>query len=540
MTPTRPTTNRAGRPKFTKAEKMTAHHPITLDRAQQIAAEVAARYGVTVAPDAVKIVPTGTSGIVPMIWDEKTRTIQHVDRGEQAKAMLKRGAWNRPKPKPREPDPAIMTRRDLIAQHHANGASVPEIMAALALPKMTVRNDLAVLRLPANPAPRGPDPAMEARRAMMRRMHGEGATALDVAAAIYATEGRQYSPDVVQRMGKAMCGLLFRIPRKGKAAAPAAPRQPKPHKVRAPKVPCVASPRISASRHPKQRKKVIAGPSEAVQRIAARRQQAAALHAEGLPIGDIAERLGVGRDTARDDLKRQGLKPLIKRANDTAAPSRTAADWAREREERLARISDGLARGMSTKALAESEGVDFRTITRDMKLITRPEVPTDERRAVLPDMLAEPGTSLRALSFRFGVSMRTVTDDCRALRLPVPPIAWDADGGAVSRGRVHPRAEWVAGLPDMIARGMIVSEVVAAVGVSRKTVTRALADLGLQVQTNRRKVDAGKAAEFEARRNLVAEMFRAGSAQSEICAATGISRSVVYHDLLAMGLMGQK
>jgi len=506
---------------------MTAHHHITLDRAQQIAAEVAARYGVTVAPEAVKIVPTGTSGIVPMIWDEKTRTIQHVDGAVQARAMLKRGAWNRPKHQPREPDPAIMTRRDLIAQHHANGASVPEIMAALALPKMTVRNDLAVLRLPANPAPRGPDPAMEARRAMMRRMHGEGATALDVAAAIYATEGRQYSPDVVQRMGKAMCGLLFRIPRKGKAAAPAAPRQPKlpkPHKVRA----------------PKERKKVIAGPSEAVQRIAARRQQAAALHAEGLPIGDIAERLGVGRDTARDDLKRQGLKPLIKRANDTATPSRTAADWKLEREERLARISYGLARGLSTKALAESEGVDFRTITRDMRLITRPEVPTDDRRAALPDMLAEPGTSLRALAFRFGVTMRTVTDDCRALRLPVPPIAWDADGGAVSRGRVHPRAEWVARLPDMIARGMIVSEIVAAVGVSRKTVARAMADLGLQVQTKRRKVDPGRAAELATRRQKTADMFRAGVSVPDICAAMGISRAVVYHDLLAMGLMGRK
>jgi len=495
---------------------MTAHHPITLDRAQQIAAEVAARYGVTVAPEAVKIVPTGTSGIVPMIWDEKTRTIVHSDGGLQSKAATKRGAWSRPKSKPREPDPAIMTRRDLIAQHHANGASIPEIMAALALPKMTVRNDLAVLRLPANPAPRGPDPAMEARRAMMRRMHGEGATAIDVAAAIYATEGRQYSPDVVQRMGKAMIGLLFRIPRKGKAAKPAVPRVGQ------------------------ERQQVIAGPSEAVQRIAARREQAAALHAEGLPIGDIAERLGVGRDTARDDLKRQGLKPLIKRANDAATPSRTAADWKLEREERLARISDGLARGLSTKALAESEGVDFRTITRDMKLITRPEVPANERRAQLPDLLAEPGTSLRALAFRFGVAMQVVTDDCRALRLPVPPIAWDAGGGAVSRGRVHPRAEWVARLPDMIARGMIVSEIVAAVGVSRKTVARALADLGLQVQTNRRKVDPGRAAELATRRQKTADMHRAGVSVPDICAATGISRAVVYHDLLAMGMMGRK
>jgi len=354
---------------------------------------------------------------------------------------------------------------------------------------------------------------MEARRAMMRRMHGDGATALDVAAAIYATEGRQYSPDVVQRMGKAMVGLLFRIPRKGKA------------------VPAGKRGAVTA---------IARQPSEAVQRIAARRQQAAALHAEGLPIGDIAERLGVGRDTARDDLKRQGLKPLIKRANDTAAPSRTAADWAREREERLARISDGLARGLSTKALAESEGVDFRTITRDMKLITRPEVPTDERRAQLPDLLAEPGTSLRALAFRFGASMQVVTDDCRALRLPVPPIAWDADGGAVSRGRVHPRAEWVARLPDMIARGMIVSEIVAAVGVSRKTVARALADLGLQVQTNRRKVDPGRAAELATRRQKTADMFRAGVSVPDICAAMGISRAVVYHDLLAMGLMGRK
>lgn len=109
--------------------------------------EIAARYGVGVAPGAtVTRLPVGASAqplpvwrgnrLIYPDWKEriKAEQVSAMKRSRQARAM----------------DAAAAARREQVAALHATGATVPQIVAATGLSDHRVRNDLAQLGLPAH------------------------------------------------------------------------------------------------------------------------------------------------------------------------------------------------------------------------------------------------------------------------------------------------------------------------------------------------------------------------------------------------------
>lgn len=113
----------------------------------EVLQEIAARYGVTIAPGVtVTRLPVGASAQPLPVWngtqlvypDWKER------RAAEAKAAVARARAAR------RADPVVFARRAQVAALHATGATVPVIMRQSGLQELTVRADLAQLGLAAH------------------------------------------------------------------------------------------------------------------------------------------------------------------------------------------------------------------------------------------------------------------------------------------------------------------------------------------------------------------------------------------------------
>lgn len=276
---------------------------MTADRARQVAAEVAARYGVAVSPDVVRLIPRGVSSESVAVWDgvalrypdgaERVRGISRAHWAAQAAAARQRQAVA----------PHVAERREALRALHGAGLDASAIAVRLGVSYGVIYQDHAALTLDLNPHQRGPDSTVQARRDLIARMAAEGAAADQIAAAILAGGGGSFTPESVQWMARRH--LQLRVPLRAGGR-----RKPAPDLARRAEVVAAAERGLSCAeiarvmrtddrtikRHLEGAGKlhlltIRRGSVEVMLRDVAR------LHAEGLGIDAIAAR--IGRSKAR-------------------------------------------------------------------------------------------------------------------------------------------------------------------------------------------------------------------------------------------------
>jgi transposase len=144
---------------------------------EALLAEVAARYGVGVAPGAqVRRVPRGVSGLPAMQWSERARqVVTGLTRAEVRAAG--RTAFLRARQTGRQ------ARLARLRELHAQGLTVVEMAVATGVSEVTIYDDLRDLRLPPHRPPPDPalGPARRERLAAIARMLDEGMLQKDIA-----------------------------------------------------------------------------------------------------------------------------------------------------------------------------------------------------------------------------------------------------------------------------------------------------------------------------------------------------------------------
>lgn len=153
------------------------------DYAARVAAEVSARYGLTVPAAVVQVVPHGVSGLPQAVWDG-----QHLVYAANI-AKPKGSGWrgygkHLPESRRGLVNPDLQDRRKKVADLHAKGLSDGQIAAALGIEHKVDRADRRALQLRANLAPvkRGPRTQTEVRIDQMRRLLAEGKSRAEMAA----------------------------------------------------------------------------------------------------------------------------------------------------------------------------------------------------------------------------------------------------------------------------------------------------------------------------------------------------------------------
>lgn len=140
------------------------------DHAARVAAEVAARYGLTVDPAVVQRVAPGVSGLPQPVWDGRALVYEPQSAGRKPWVRLPQ----RRRGRQGLVDPAVAERRQAVAALHAQGLSDAQISEKLGISTGTIYGDRRVLGLRANYKPdTGPRTVTQVRIDRMRVMLAE-------------------------------------------------------------------------------------------------------------------------------------------------------------------------------------------------------------------------------------------------------------------------------------------------------------------------------------------------------------------------------
>lgn len=155
--------------------------------ARDVLAEVAARYGATVAPDAVvQRVPRGVSGRPLPVW--RGNQLIYPDWKEQEAARRKAAVQRARETARRNRAEDAKLTADLGALHAA-GARVPAMAQSLGVPEVQVRQMLRQMGL-AVPRPTGPMEVTVQRLALIRDLAARGAGEAEISGATGLKPGR--------------------------------------------------------------------------------------------------------------------------------------------------------------------------------------------------------------------------------------------------------------------------------------------------------------------------------------------------------------
>lgn len=469
------------------------------DYAARVARDVAARYGVAVAPAVVRVVPPGASGLPQVVWVPNEHgggqlqftapTPWNGSAGVAARKRRRRGIAT---------SPEVLARREAVRAAHAEGLHDMAIAERLAVSSATVQADRHVMDLLCNPAPQAPSVASIRRRQnaeTVARLHADGLTDAAMAAALklctrtVAELRRELRLPANRNRG--------RVAPAGAAAVPPSPRAQ-------------------------------ARQARAAERAAAVRR----MEDEGLSVREIGVKLGLTPGYASKLRRGLGLpvRPTV------AARAAQSAD--QRREAVLAMLADGLT---DLQEIAGRADCSYDTLSRDLKRMGRwPVLPGPltpaERQERIRGWVAE-GVPRRVMADRLAVPLALVARDLRALGLDAPRArpAGARPGPAVG---IEDRRRRVAHLR---ARGLTIEEIAAQTGISRSKVStdiRALRDAGVNMDPPPR-IAADKAAAVTARRQLVAALRAEGLTVDQIARRAGISRSLVCNDIEALRAAGQ-
>lgn len=424
---------------------------------QRILDDVAARYGCVVAKDArVYRAARGESGFSLPVWDEKTNQLRYPD-GAERRAAARDSFYRQARLAAAKIKPEVVQRRAEVVRLHAEGLWIAEIARRLDANAETIRADHQALDLvPAPPPPSKPPvrqhivpPQVLARNARIAELAAQGMVATEIGAAV-GLDG-----PTIRKIARRL-GIEVAVARLGRRAVPQ---------------PDVA-------------------PSEAKAALLARRDEVARLVAEGLPVVEIARRIGVDGRVVSNDCKRLGLQPVRGTDMRPAIAARIASQNAL-RAGRIDRVRELAAQGMSVGEMAAAVGVCVHSIRRDLRLLGLPlperkepkhgRQSPEERAAYLAReaevaRLLEQGLSRRQVRAMLGVSRNQMTRHVEHLGLVERfPQRVGRDRGVVSP-RVQARRERVS---QMRADGATIPEMVAALKVSLATICKDIQALGL-------------------------------------------------------------
>lgn len=272
------------------------------DYASQVAAEVAARYGVTVMPDAVQIIPRGVSShpgyvyqgnsLVPIVDEGPSTAMKRLINGSWKEAARKRrvmAAKAREEAKPKERKPrdtsamqaAAEARRAQVADMAAKGATIKEIASYFGILEKSAAkycrdNGIAVARGSARTLYE-----TEAREARYKR------------ALAFGQEAPRTSDDYAAFLGLSKKGAY--------------------NYIKARNLPYVCNP--PGVKRSQERAAQREREAERRAEIDARREQVRHLHGTGMPMRAMAKTLGVGIGAIQRDIKALGLTaPKIRKA----------------------------------------------------------------------------------------------------------------------------------------------------------------------------------------------------------------------------------
>lgn len=469
--------------------------PDDRDYAAAVARDVAARYGVPVDAGAVQIVPRGKSGYPPPVWvggkaGDPGRLLwppghplsKEGRRAASLKASRRRGAAG---------SPEIRSRRDLVRAAHAEGLHDMAIAEALQMRIKDVMNDRNVMGLRCNPAPKAASAASQQRAARAReiiRLHGEGLTDRAMAEALKVA----LKTVAIQRREIGLRANVASRARKPAADAGA-------------------------------RRQAIDDPA----RVEAIRQ----MEAEGIPVKEMAERLGIGR----------GHASRLRRGLGLPSRSTVAAASAETGEQRRAIIRTLLEKGETDlQVIAAAAGCGYDTLRRDLKRLGRwPVAPAPltpaQRYDRLRAMLAE-GLPRHEMAEKLGIPLALLARDLRALGVEVPRVL-----PKCRRGKPVPPPMLVAERRRRVgalrAAGRNIEQIAAELCSSRSLVSQdisALRDAGVDVTPPAR----GTSARVIRRRELVAQMRAEGKTIEQMVKATGASRSAISGDIEVLSARG--
>lgn len=432
--------------------------------------QIAARYGAALRPGvAVQVVPRGQSSFVYPVWDGSHLVMPEGKpsgtwRGQRF--SIGRGAS--------DSSAAMAARRARVADLVAQGWGDQQMAGEFKCSVGTIIADRKALGLAANPVRQQ---AARQRRELLRELVAQGHDRLTIS----------------ERLGV----RLVCLPQLARDAGVVLPPPVRGIVIRAAR----ASDETPDERRQRERERsatargvaVRTGPS-AFEITAARREQVARLHAEGLTVADSAARIGCTANVVRRDRALLGLPP-------------TPADLARREESRrensvyitsrirrpqevhdrmLADLRAGLAAGKSVRLIADECGYSYGGL-RDVAHaagIRRAALPAkppltrrrsadrvDARRARVAELRAE-GYSLPDICEAVGAALSTISNDVRALGL----------SGTAPHHRQRGRD------PVLLANVMRLH----GQGLGHIRIGQAL---GLHVSTVRRLVAKGKAAE---------------------------------------------
>lgn len=336
------------------------------DYASQVAAEVAARYGVQVMPDAVQIIPRGVSShpgyvfrgnsLVPIVDEGPSTAMKRLINGSWKEAARKRRvmaakareAGKQKERKPRDTSAmqaAAEARRAQVADMAAKGATIKQIAGYFGILEKSAAkycrdNGITVMR---GAKVNGPKvKAADRRRSVMEFAGAGDKTSAEIAAFLGVSLNTAYN--YIKRQGIPFIRAVdARVP---------APRVVKERGPRAP------SKKDLASQREAERKAA----------MAERRQRVAALFREGASAREIAEKLGltegaVDRDIHVMKLRRSDLP------EGKSARARYMAERRKVATERANRVLELRSQGMTAKQISEAIGCSIQSVQRDFRLL---------------------------------------------------------------------------------------------------------------------------------------------------------------------------
>lgn len=424
-----------------------------MTREQQIAAEVAARYGCPVPDTAVQVLPVGKSAWQAPVWDPKINQLRYPDAEARQRSVQAAHYIRARKVAASQAAEDRAARRAEVARLHAEGLWVAEMARRLGVDPNTVNLDLSVLGLEPIKAPpsafvrRSVPPEVLARNARIAELAAQGWSADQIGLDVGFS--RRVVKDVAAKLG-----VEIRRPERVKATPKVRPK--------------VERPGVGAA-------------------IAARREVVRGLIEAGEYAMEIARRLGIAPRTVVGDARAMGL--TLPKGRAIAKPQSEAAAMIHrlrsERRERVARLN---AQGLSIAAISRAIGIAPRTVRQDLqsqglKYISAREVLARGRAGRTIAILSK--IAARDLKLRTLVAEgRRATEICAALGIAESTVRRDLSrlGLRIAESNaLEQRRERVA---RMRADGATIPQMAQALGVSPAAISSDIAALGLAGKSN--------------------------------------------------------
>jgi len=358
----------------------------------QIAADVAQRYGLTVSPAVVQMCPPRTFTTATPIWDGKINQLVYPDKEARSVAYRNAGWKSSRRARSLAATPEMLERRDNVRLLHDQGLHNEAIATRVGVSSNTVLKDLRVMGLKSHRAPyAGKTDAMAIKTATILRMKGEGKGPDEISAflGIAVDNVRRAARKAgvsfpraayIDHAAITRAGVVLRLKSEGYSAAAIA-AEIKCNVQSVQRIARANGDAFVVTARPKVPRERPWLADAKAKKIAARREVVRQMVANGATRQDMEDATGVSADTIRDDLRHLGLTwlPPAKQPARTKAPAvkrapkvkrayvKTAtSDQQIRKAARQKRVKELAAKGFGYLEIAVTLDVGKSTIHRDM------------------------------------------------------------------------------------------------------------------------------------------------------------------------------